>query len=368
MVLACVAGCSSEPNGERSSAAAGPTERAETAPPTLQPAWSLPGQFSNPQSSGRHHWAVHRVQTSGAGRSTISLSGPLLTVDARTGRVHRYAREDQRFVCAMPTLVADDGTLPVLWSQYRRDPYTGLQRSEPCTRMTVLDASGRLLWARTFPRLPGAPDARVLGAHEGRVALVGPLGRSTCLAGDDGAPLDAEQDPACQRLTSRLDRTDVPTLRLPDGSPVPFAADLWDDRRITELGRTDEVIVLRTERPDRDPVVRAHDLTTGETLWERDQPEGDPHTDDAWDRDETWATTPTRVLHVTYDHPRDPAEAASTPMRISEVDPRSGEDVRALGLAPGAWFNRQVGEVTVALTEQQLELRSTISGFVLPSP
>ena len=358
-------GCSAE-GPPRSDGSLPAVQESGTPGPTLEPAWSMPGQFSTPQASGRQHWAVHRVPVHGQGRSALGSSGPLLTVDARTGRVRRSTAENQRFACAMPALVADDGTLPVLWATYQPDAYTGQRRTEPCTRLTVHDAAGKVLWARTLRDAPGSPDNRVLGAQDGRVALVGPLGERVCLARADGARIDAAEDHACRMLADRLDRTDLPPLLLPDGTSVPYAGDLWDERRIAELGRTDEVIVLRTERTGRAPVVRAHDLTTGSMLWERADPAQDPHPDDTWNRQETWASTPTRVLHISYAHPEDPDDVASTPMRISEVDPRTGEDLRALGVAAGAWFNRQVGEVTVALTEQQRGLRSTISGFVLP--
>lgn len=359
--------------------ATGPESAPEDAPvavevPTLEPEWSIPGLNAMPEAVGSHHWATHQEVTSGVGRNMRSSPGPLLMVDTRTGRTRRPNPEPERFPCLWPTPISADGVVPVLWQiPGGGDPINGAYPSpEPCARITVHDAdSGRLLWRRDALDLTGLGARRALGADDAVVVVADARGRRNCFGARTGEAVP-DGDEACRALAERLSHRDLPRLRAPDGSRFRITIPAWpQDVLPTEIARTDEVLLVRHQVYDDAAMdsrwaVLAHDLATGETLWE-DQLEVNPHRGGPWWREETYFAAPSGLVRVSYEHPEDPDAVNETPMVLTAVDARTGEDVRPVARVEGGWFNHQFDGVLVALTEEGRGFDSTISGFRLPT-
>lgn len=377
-VLLCtglLAGCTNE--GDRDEPA-GRSAASPTPPPTLEQQWSIAGLNSNPEAVGAHHWMTYQEFTSGVGRGMSSSPGPTLLVDTRNGKAHAPTVEPERFPCRLPAVISENGIVPIFWAAQTLTP-GGSSQSEDCTRITVLNAgTGKTLWRDDSLDLSGLAPRRVAGANERTVAVVDSRGRSRCFASRTGAR-QASDEPPCVALTERLTHAELPTLVDPEGKAAPLTP-LWSydheyDSGPTEVGRTGEVLLVRAPNhllenggiKEYRWLVRAHDLKTGETLWQDDDLTPDPHQDDAWARSETYFAAPSGVVRVSYEHPDDPDEMSATPMVLTAVDPLTGKDVKPIGQIEGGWFNHQFGDMTVALTEQQRGLRSTISGFELPS-
>lgn len=367
-----VVGCTgSDPSTTAKSTASPAAEAA-----VLDAAWAVPGAHRIPKVNGQYHWATQEVTMTGFGRMQSSTPGPIVTVDARTGKVRETEIGEGRYICAWPDTIADDGTLAVMLS-------AGL-KPEPdekdCSRAAAIDAStGELLWQRVLDGVPGQAGIPVIGASADRFVVGDGTKASACLDRDSGDHVaDADSDPGCEALARRINRQDLPASPIdPDGTTVAWNDGLdQTEPPVAVLGRTDDVLLLSSlENSQR--VVRAHDVATGRTLWQRTDPATDPAPMQSWPRNETWAVSGDRVLHISYDYAPLPAAGEdrtsehddalyATPMKISVVDPRTGEDTRTLGVVTGGLFSRQVGDVTVAFTHQERALNSTVSGFVLP--
>lgn len=357
--------------------AAQPDDAPATGPevPTLEAQWSLPGLDANPEVTGRHHWATYQDQTSGIGRLRSTSPGPSLLVDTRTGKARRTAVMPDDLPCTLPDQLSDSGVTPVLWTGMKTFPGNRSPSVARCTTLTVQDAStGRLLW-RADVDLDDLLHERRLAADDRVVAVVDRRGRRTCLGARDGGPV-ADDDASCAALADRVTGADLPPLTTPDGRRVRLPSATGIQGPVAEeVGRTAEVLLLREQvvewsddqsyRRTEAWRVRAHDLETGETLWERDLAP-DPH-GDAWDRTETFFVAPSGVVRVSYEHPEDVEDVADTPMVLTAVDARTGEDLEPLARVEGAWFTHQFDDVLVALTDQERGLRSRISGFRLPT-
>lgn len=377
LVGTVTAGCTAIAELKRDNPLAG-----DTPPPTLRPAWSVPGLDNNPEHVGENHWVTLPVRRNGVGWGTAYSPGALVMVDARTGETSTRPLPGDGWPCGRSENVSPSGLVVVMLAAQGN-------RNGSCSTVLALDAStGKTLWRRTGVDLTPVERPRkdrhvVIGADDDVVAIARVGGAAVCLDARDGKPV-ADDDQACRGLADRLTHADLPALTDPDGEPVPFAADGNSDTR--ELGRTDEVLLVETTVPDSGPrgateVIRAHDLETGETLWEDTDLTLDPHGDpQAWNRRETYFVAPSGIARVSYDYVDAPTtdpddeteesvdveELATTPMVVTAVDPRTGELLHQVAQLEGAWFNHQFGDMTVALTEQQLLFRSTISGFELP--
>lgn len=369
LLAATAAGCTEDPAPTSSTGGGSgstPAPSATSSAPSLEASWTIPGLNANPHSTGPHHWLTHQYTVSGVGKGSSISVGPLLLVDTRTGRSHAFRLRGGQAPCLMPTVISPSGVTPVLSASRVEQPYVagGSYLTEPCTRAQVLDAtSGKLLWRRALD-LDGLGVERAVGATDEVVAVVDALGRRRCWTAREGDVVDRD-DRACRSLADRLTHADLPDLVDADGQPVTirFGADAYDHLR--ELGRTDDVLLVADLNGAGEPVVRAHDLATGETLWQ-DEPERDPHEGGPWVRTERWAVLGEGLLHVTYEHPRRALTTTSTPMVLTAADARTGKDLRRIGTVRGGLFAHQFGNVTVALTQQELQLSSTISGFELP--
>lgn len=368
-VLLCaglLAGCTDDASPPAAQGTEAPAVDQKDEPaPSLDPEWTIKGWLAMPDRTGTHHWATHKVSTSGISRGTTFTPGPILLVDARTGKTYEKAVPGD-WPCKLPRLISDGGATPVLLSSGTADPTA-------CSAITVWDASsGKTMWSNDALDLTGLSRELVLGADDRVVVVVDVEGKSECFATSDGEPVTAD-DPTCTALRDRLTGADLPELTDPDGSPVPWPFNSDSDGEPEEIGRTDEVLLVRTSMLANTPrgavtVVRAHDLETGETLWQDADLTPDPHGDPAaWTREETYAVAPSGLMRVSYEHPEAREEASSTPMVLTAVDPRTGEDRQPVARVEGAWFNRQFGDTTVALTEQDLMFDATISGFRLPT-
>lgn len=376
-------GCTSEQTGDEDGrdaaedGAQGVVAATEESAPTLEHLWQVPGFNANPDAVGQHHWMTYQSTTSGVGRGLTSHPGPVLLVDTRTGRARPRTPEPERWPCALPDPISDSGVVPILWAGVTMTPGHSPDQSEPCRTMTAMDASsGKVLWRDTLD-LAGLSHQKGVAADDRVVAVVDQRGRRACFDARDGSPV-AGTDASCRALAERLTHADLPRLTAPDGSRVRLGfGSERSELRPFELGRTDEVLLLREDvlewTDDRQGYrntgrlrVRAHDLTTGETLWE-DELDPDPHEDDAWSRHETYAVTPSGVMRISYEHPEDGDDLARTPMVLEAVDARTGEAQQVVGRVDGAWFHHQFGDVLVALTHQQLGLRSRITGYRLPA-
>lgn len=338
-------------------------------PPELTPDWSIRGLNAMPQQTGARHWMTYQSTMSGVGRGTTLHQGPVLLVDVRTGKARQRTPESVRWPCLTPTRISDSGVTPVLWATRTIMPGYGYTQSEPCTRITVLDATtGKTLWRQSALDLAGLSRRRALAADDRAVAIVDHRGRRACFGARDGRTLP-DHDESCLTLRDQLTHADL-RLRDPDGNRVrlPFASQFpAEDNQ--EIGRTDEVVLVRVRDWDTkggDLLVRAHDLRTGETLWQ-DELDPDPRAGGPWYRGENYFSAPSGVVRVSYEHPENSDDVSSTPMVLTAVDPRSGKDLRPVARVEGAWFNHQFGDVTVALTDEHLGLQSTISGFRLPT-
>lgn len=351
-----------------------PTQAAAEVP-TLERMWSIRGLNANPETVGQHHWMTYQSTLSGIGRGTSLNRGPLLLVDARAGRARQRTPEGDRWPCLLPDRLSDNGLVPVLWA-HREAQGFALVQSEPCTRITVHDATtGQIAWRASDLDLDGLGPRRVMGSSDTVVAVVDRTGKRTCFGARDGRTLP-DSHRGCLRLRDRLLHTDLPRLLDPEGKEAPITP-TWEetaDPAGVEIGRTDEILLVRVREEviedgmivDVRQLVRAHDLSTGETVWE-DEVELDPNGSGPWRRDETYAVAPSGVIRVSYEHSEDEESAVRTPMVVTAVDALTGEDLQPVARATGAWFNHQFGDVTVALTEQQLLFHSTISGFELPT-
>lgn len=348
-------------------------------PPTLKAEWSIPGLNSNPDTIGQHHWVTFQFTSHGMGRNMSSTRGPVLMVDARSGKTRKKMVEPTRWPCLTPTQISDSTVVPVLWATYSSDPLNGSYATESCDQtFTALDvATGKILWRDDdldLEGIDGIDTDRVIAANDQVVAVVDSRGRSACFSAREGDEV-ADTDRSCRALRDHVTHADLPALVDIDGDPAPlaFGADL-DVTATIEIGRTDEVVLVRAYRSDDNAfMVRAHDLETGETLWEDAQLTADPYPNDAWGRGETYFVAPSGVVRVSYEHPEDeegdghPAGMEETPMVLTAVDPMTGEDIKPIARINGAWFNHQFGDMTVALTTQERGLKSQISGFRLPT-
>lgn len=364
----CTAGGSSPTTGDRMPAGHTSSPVAEaTPPPTLTRAWSTKGWLSNPDRAGRNHWVTLPVRRDGIGRATSSTPHPLLLVDARAGRRRTHALPGQGWPCRLPATLSGSGVTPVLLSSHD---------ARTCDRLRSLDAdTGEVLWEESLPAVPtsgvvvGADDDVVVVTDARRVRLC-----ATARAGDVLAP----DSRACRALAERLTHADLPRLTDAQGQPAPLRRPWLEDTGSgpVEIGRTDDLLLVQ-ERGQVDvdgilepyAVVRAHDLETGRTLWEDAELEPDPYGGtEGWNREETYLVAPWGVARVSYEHPEETAAgvAPATPMVVTAVDPRTGEDLHPVARVEGAWFNRQLGPVLVALTDQERLLHSRISGFRLP--
>lgn len=367
---------------------------AEAEPPELRATWTIPGLDMNPEHVGPHHWATLPMRRNGVGWGTTWTAGAVAMVDARTGKAtHRRLPGDGR-PCAFPRTISPDGLVVVTLP-------SGRGRINACNRVMGLDAAtGRPRWVTDDVdlsplALPRRERHVVLGADDDVVALARIDGDAVCLDSSHGGPVESD-DAACRALADRLTHADLPALTDLDGEPVPLTADGLSDT--TEIGRTDEVLLVETLVPDDTArgaieVVRAHDLETGETLWEKSDLELDPHGDaTTWNRRERYFVAPSGIARVSYDYVEGPSEdpeeltasedaepdydltesqvsveeLTTTPMVITAVDPRTGEDLETVATMEGAWFAGQFSDMTVALTDQEQLFRSTISGFELP--
>lgn len=377
-----LAGCTGDGNGDGNAADAvedgqqGVSAAAEEPAPTLEQLWQIPGWNSNPDAVGQHHWMTYQSTTSGVGRGTTSHQGPILLVDTRTGRARPRTPEPERWPCALPDPISDSGVVPILWAGVTMTPGYGSSYNEACSTMTAMDASsGKVLWRDTLD-LDGLSDQIGLAADDRVVAVVDQRGRRACFGARDGSPV-AGTDASCRTLADRLTHADLPRLTASDGSRVRLGFGTERTELLpTEIGRTDEVLLLREDvlkwndgqsyQNTGRLRIRAHDLTTGETLWE-DELDPDPYPDDAWSRHETYAVTPSGIMRISYQHPEDGGDMTRTPMVLEAVDARTGEAQQVVGRVDGAWFHHQFDDVLVALTHQQLELRSRITGYRLPT-
>ena len=369
LLAATAAGCTEDP----APTSAVPVRSVPPSPfesgraPSLEPSWTIPGLNANPQSTGPHHWLTHQYSVNGVGWGSSISVGPLLMVDARTGRTDTFGLHGDQAPCGMPAVISPGGVTFVLSAGRVEQPHAagGSYLTEPCTRAQVLDATtGELLWRSNGLDLDGLGSERAIGATDEVVAVVDVLGRRRCWTARTGDAV-ARNARECRALADRLTHADLPELVDADGqlAPLRFSSDRTDLAR--EVGRTDDVILVEDSDEIGNPFVRAHDLDTGETLWQ-DELERDPHEGGPWVRTEEWAVLEKGLLHVTYEHPRRALGSTSTPMVLTAADARTGKDLRRIGTVRGGLFAHQFGNVTVALTQQELQLRSTISGFELP--
>src|SRR5690606_37165441 len=144
------------------------------------------------------------------------------------------------------------------------------------------------LWRDTSPDLSGLGAPLALGANERTVAVVDEKGRSRCYRARTGSPQPSD-NASCVALTERLTHADLPELLDQDGNPAPLTSLVSEYQpTVIEIGRTDEVLLVRAANPlvenSASPtdrwMVRAHDLKTGETLWQDDDLTPDAHAGD----------------------------------------------------------------------------------------
>src|SRR5690606_6782270 len=124
-------------------------------------------------------------------------------------------------------------------------------------------------------------------------------------------------------------------------------------------------VLLVTGTLDGKTFYRAHDLRSGETLWQRDGLVAhveSPH----WARVESYFVAPSGMVHATYE--ANPDELSGSTLLLTTVDERTGEDGRTFATVDGAFFNHAYGDVVVALTNEDRGLSSTITGYRLPTP
>ncbi|GGD07808.1 hypothetical protein [Nocardioides daphniae] len=337
--------------------------------PTLERAWTVPGLNLKPEATGDHHWLTRAFQRNGIGWGTTFTYMGTQAVDARTGTIQTMQLDRALRWCWGLAAVSPGGRAPLLVASARKpapdDPRT-------CNRLAVFDLStGKVEVVAEDLDLTSLSPRISFAVDDELAALVDDTGRVVCRRLDDGAAVAAD-DATCQALRDHHTHADLPELVDPAGEPVPLAFGAATDADRVELGRTDDVLLVRdrVEESLADGTlesgyaVRAHDLDSGRTLWQEALTQ-DPY-GGAWSRDVTYFVAPSGVARVSYEHPDNVLVASSTPMVITAVDPRTGEELKEVARINGGWFSHQFGEMTVALTDQELQLNATISGFVLP--
>ena len=335
-------------------------------PPELEPEWTIEGLHRAPQQTGAHHWLSQEVHQSGVSWGRTTTYGPLRILDARTGDEVVARTGPRETACLGPTRISDDGLVPALST--RRGTLPAPASVPECTRVGVMDAStGKTVTINDDVDLSGLSRQLTMDVDDGVVAVVDHRGRAVCVRLDDGREVDGD-DTTCRAIAERVTRADLPRLVDPDGAEVPltFVSDPYRDAD-REIGRTDEVLLVRDVSRDGTAVIRAHDLESGETLWQDDDLTEDPHVVDSWSRSETYFVAPSGIARVSYEHPESADEVATTPMVITAVDPRTGENDGTVARIIGGWFAHQFDDMTVALTDQDLRFKATISGYLLPT-
>lgn len=333
-------------------------------PVALEKLWQEPGLDREPQTTGQHHWISQYVRRSGGGQGSTFVLGPLMINDARTGRQVPVADSKDGGACATSLALSPAG-------------HVALQKEDPdggCTRLVIVNPDGTV--RRTERLTPDDfNDQRWLAVDDDVLVAVDRLRVPACFPLDGTATVPDER---CTEIADRLTLDDLPDLTLPDGTPVPVAPTGlqppdghpdWDNLDPTRdaVGRSDGVLLV-TEIDDSDErVFRAHDLRTGDTLWQTDGL-GLEHERLSSGAVETYFVGESGIVHVTYR----PADDRTTPstrraLLLTAVDARTGKDGRTFAQVEDVVFHRAYGDVLVALARNAAEPTSDIVGYRLPT-
>lgn len=358
LVSACSAGA-----GDGASDSRDETPESARTVPELEREWQVTSYATIPQSWNERYWLSDYRLTSLDASGMTSIGTGLKMFDALTGK--RIKLDLGGHACDVPEVRPGDTHAVVRVSAQPPDTFyskaehfAGERLTPPrrCDGLAVLDlTTGRKAWG--WPT-GSKGDFRYQGHAFGAVMVRFADGRPGCFDLADGRALSVDFDEKCvvgkPYLTPLLDEHGTPLKKLAEQE---------------EVGRIDGVLLVRGQLPSGQSLVRAHDLETGLTLWV-DEVDPDPNGYSAWNRAETYATSPESLLRIRYEFEPDeddPSQHVPTYAFISRVDPRTGEEIEQVGKVEQGLFLAQVGATAVMGVDQDLGMGAHLAGFRIPT-